>query len=99
MIDQLLALDPGGRGIERFFVRGGAAAAARALRRGKRTLVITGFCVAPGQPETDGPPGAASLGRALRLIGHKVGYVTDDVTVPLMRAALEVSEPVSVRSG
>ncbi|HYB40299.1 MAG TPA: glutamate cyclase domain-containing protein, partial [Candidatus Methylomirabilis sp.] len=72
MIDHLLALDPGCRGIASFFVRGGAAAAARSLRRGKRVLITTGFTVGPGQPETDGPPGTAVLGRALRRLGHKV---------------------------
>jgi hypothetical protein len=89
MIDQLLALDPGQRGIARFFVRGGAGAAARSLSRGQRTVLTTGFAVAPGQPETDGPPGAAVLGRALRLLGHKVTYVTDDVTVPALEAVLD----------
>src|SRR6266511_1131750 len=64
MIDHLLALDPGHRGIAGFFVRGGAAAAARSLSLGKRTLMTTGFTVGPGQPETDGPPGAAVLRRA-----------------------------------
>jgi hypothetical protein len=89
MIDQLLSLDPGQRGIARFFVRGGAAAAARALSHGKRTLLATGFTVGPGQPETDGPPGTAVLGRALRLLGHKVTYVTDAATVPTLEAALD----------
>ena len=97
MIDHLLALDPGQRGIARFFVRGGAAAAARSLARGKRTLVTTGFSVAPGRAETDGPPGAAVLGRALRVLGHKVTYVTDAVTLPLMRATLDaLGEPLEV---
>ena len=41
MIDHLLALDPGARGIGRFFVAGGAASAARALHRGGRTLITT----------------------------------------------------------
>ncbi len=97
MIDHLLALDPGHRGIARFFVRGGAAAAARSLWRGKRALVTTGFSVGPGQPETDGPPGAAALGRALRLLGQKVAYVTDEVAVPLVEAALgALGEPATV---
>src|SRR5215475_3075545 len=97
MIDQLLALDPGRRGIGRFFVRGGAEAAARSLLKGKRTLLTTGFTVAPGQPETDGPPGAAVLGRALRRLGHKVSYVTDDVNVPVLEAALDaLGEPRAV---
>ena len=63
MIDHLMALDPGGRGIGAFFVRGGATAAASALRRSRRVLLTTGFAVGPGLPETDGPPGAACLGR------------------------------------
>jgi len=97
MIDQLLALDPGRRGIERFFVRGGAAAAALALRRSRRALLTTGFAVGPGLPETDGPPGAAVLGRALRRLGAAVTYVTDAVTVPPLQAALTaLGEPVEV---
>ena len=89
MIDQLLALDPGARGIGSFFVRGGAAAAARSLTAGRTALITTGFAVGPGEPETDGPPGAASLGRALRLLGATVRFVTDAVTVPPLRAALD----------
>src|SRR5215469_17727928 len=97
MIDQLLALDPGRRGIGRFFVPGGAEAAARSLLKGKRTLLTTGFIVAPGQPETDGPPGTAVLGRALRHLGHKVTYVTDQVNVPVLEAALDaLGEPTTV---
>jgi D-glutamate cyclase-like protein len=97
MIDHLLALDPGQRGIARFFVRGGAAAAARSLSRGKRTVLTTGFTVAPNQPETDGPPGTAVLGRALRLLGHKVTYVTDGVMVPILETALDaLGEPTAV---
>jgi hypothetical protein len=97
MIDHLLALDPGGRGIERFFVRGAAAAAALALRRSRRALLTTGFAVGPGLPETDGPPGAAVLGRALRRLGAAVTYVTDAVTVPPLQAALAaLGEPVDV---
>jgi len=72
MVDGLLALDPGRRGIGRFFVRGGAAAAARSLARARRALLTTGFTVGPGLPETDGPPGTAVLGRALRRLGTSV---------------------------
>ncbi|HET7296058.1 MAG TPA: DUF4392 domain-containing protein [Gemmatimonadales bacterium] len=97
MIDHLLALDPGHRGIARFFVRGGAAAAARSLFRGRRALLTTGFTVGPGLPETDGPPGTAALGRALRLLGQKVTYITDQVTLPSLEAALDaLGEPPAV---
>lgn len=87
-VDHLLALDPGERGIGAFFVPGGALAAARALRGARRVLIVTGFAVAGGCPETDGPPGAAVLGRALRRLGARVRYVTDLPNVRVLRAAL-----------
>lgn len=96
-IDQLLALDPGRRGIGRFFRPGAARAAAQALRRARRVLITTGFAVGPGLPETDGPPGAAVLGRALRRLGARVRYVTDPVTVPPLEAALTLlGEPRAI---
>lgn len=96
-IDHLLALDPGRRGIDRFFVAGGAAAAARALAGSRRVLIATGFCVPPGLPETDGPPGAAVLGRALRRLGADVRYVTDaPVVAPLAAALGAMDEPADV---
>lgn len=91
-IDHLIALDPGGRGIAAFFTPGAALAAARALVDARRVLITTGFTVAAGQPETDGPPGAAVLGRALRRIGARVRYVTDPPNVPVLEAALKVLE-------
>ncbi len=96
-IDHLLALDPGGRGIDGFFVQGGALAAATALHRARRVLIVTGFVVEDGVSETDGPPGAAVLGRALRRLGAHVRYVTDAVTMPLLAATLGVlDEPSDV---
>ncbi|MGH7390804.1 MAG: DUF4392 domain-containing protein [Candidatus Rokuibacteriota bacterium] len=96
-VDHLLALDPGARGIASFFVPGAAGAAARALRSARRVLVVTGFCVPPGLSETDGPPGAAVLGRALRRLGARVRYVTDAPVVAPLAAALEaLQEPAEV---
>jgi len=89
-IDHLLALDPGGRGIAAIFLPGAARRAARALRRAQRVLIATGFTVADGAPETDGPPGAAVLGHALSQLGARVRYVTDPQNVPLLEAALAV---------
>jgi len=97
MVDSLLGLDPGGRGIARFFVAGAAAHAARALRRAKRVVLTTGFSVGPGMPETDGPPGTASLGRALRLLGAEVTYITDAAALPPLQAALgALGEPTPI---
>jgi hypothetical protein len=96
-IDHLLALDPGRRGIGSFFQVGGARRSAEALRRAPRVLITTGFVVEPGMPETDGPPGAAVLGRALRILGSDVRYVTDAATAPVLAAALAVlGEPDKV---
>jgi hypothetical protein len=48
-------------------------------------------------PETDGPPGAAVLGRALRRLGASVKYVTDATNVPLVEAVLTtLDEPADV---
>jgi hypothetical protein len=96
-IDQLLVLDPGRRGVGRIFRPGAALAAARALRRARRVLITTGFALGPDLPETDGPPGAAVLGRALRRLGALVRYVTDPVAVPPLAAALgALGEPVDI---
>jgi D-glutamate cyclase-like protein len=97
LVDQILALDPGHRDIAAFSTPGAAAEAARALRTAKRVLIVTGFTVEPDMPETDGPPGAAVLGRALRRLGARVTYVTDTTNVPLVEAALKVlDEPSDV---
>ena len=94
-VDHLLALDPGRRGITAFFQPGAARRAAAALRGARRVLITTGFMVEAKIPETDGPPGAAVLGRALRTLGAHVAYVTDPVAIPVLGAALRaLGEPV-----
>ena len=93
----MLALDPGGRGIAGFFVEGGALAAARGLIGAERVLIATGFVVAEGMPETDGPPGAAVLGRALRRLGAQVRYTSDPAVLPTLQASLRaLDEPDDV---
>ncbi|HVG79475.1 MAG TPA: DUF4392 domain-containing protein [Patescibacteria group bacterium] len=96
-IDHLLALDPARRGIAGFFRPGGAQAAARALTGAGSVLIVTGFIVAEGMPETDGPPGAAVLGRALRRMGARVRYTSDAAALPPLEAALRaLGEPPDV---
>jgi hypothetical protein len=59
------------------------------------TLIVTGFYVLmAGKPETDGPPGAIAIGRALRALGRQVTYVTDDYTAPVLRQWAGDSEVV-----
>jgi hypothetical protein len=96
-IDHILALDPGRRGIAGFFQPGGALGAARALAGARRVLIVTGFVVADGMPESDGPPGAAVLGSALRRLGARVRYTSDPVVLPVVEAALKaLGEPPDV---
>lgn len=96
-IDQLLALDPGARGIAGFFNPGGARRAAAALARSRRVLLTTGFAFGPHLPETDGPPGSAVLGRALRLLGKSVVYLSDQTALPVLEATLKaLGEPMDL---
>ena len=51
----------------------------------RSTIITTGFCIPCAQaPETDGPPGALAIGRALHLLGFDVIYVTDKYTMPIL---------------
>src|SRR5438105_8418171 len=59
-------------------------------------LVTTGFYILKtGTPETDGPPGAVAIGRALERLGRRVLYVTDRVSEPLMRALTSPEQVLS----
>ena len=49
-------------------------------------MIVTGFYIIGAKlPETDGPPGALAIGRALQAMGRAVVYVTDKVTHSVMR--------------
>ncbi len=51
----------------------------------KPVIITTGFYILSSQvPETDGPPGAIALGRALHSLGFEVFYVTDHYCLPLL---------------
>jgi hypothetical protein len=51
----------------------------------RSTIIATGFYIPFAQaPETDGPPGALAIGRALHSLGFDVTYVTDKYTMPLL---------------
>jgi len=64
------------------------ARAARLLTgRAGPVLIATGFYTdCAGFPETDGPPGALCIGRALGALGVPVRYVTDEYSAPLLTA-------------
>lgn len=51
----------------------------------RRVLIVTGFFLLNHQsPETDGPPGAAAIGRAVQVLGGQVWYVIE----PCLQAGL-----------
>ena len=55
------------------------------LQHAGTVLIATGFYVQRADaPETDGPPGALALGRALAALGNRVVYVSDTYTAPLL---------------
>jgi glutamate racemase len=87
------------RGVENFFNHGGAEAAAKVLDAAEHVMLVTGFNVAQAKPETDGPPGAAALGHALRELRKVVTFVTDGPNKPILRAAVEVLNPKFARYG
>jgi len=88
-LEQLIARDPGQRGVAALQVPGDLRGAARALAAATRVLVVTGFAVGPsGLPETDGPPGALFLGRALTHLGKHVTFATHRSCGAVMAAGL-----------
>ena len=53
-------------------------------------IILTGFYV-KGSWETDGPPGAVAIGRALEKLGRKVTYITDGAA-PMLRKLVRGSK-------
>lgn len=92
-IEALIGIDPGGRGIARVVLPGQLARAADALTGAKRVAILTGY-PKDGRGETDGPPGAAALGRALAALGSEVVQLVDARCAPLV-IALEAGPVVT----
>jgi hypothetical protein len=89
-VEQLI-LAHGTRGIERlarYLPPDYAARAAWALWRSPDVLITTGFYV-DGHPETDGPPGAFFLGRALAEQGASVSFVGERYVLALLKEMVE----------
>jgi hypothetical protein len=73
------------------------AAACRSLAQTPqaKVLIVTGFYIADAQPpcgETDGPPGALFLARALQPLGVEVFLATDSFCVEALRTGLEACQ-------
>ncbi|MBB5390538.1 MULTISPECIES: glutamate cyclase domain-containing protein [unclassified Herbaspirillum] len=81
------------RDLGKFFHPGGAEDAAKSLESAKKVMLLTGFNVAEGMPETDGPGGTAALAHALNELGTVVTFVTDRENRNVLKAALNVLNP------
>jgi len=94
-LESILSRDPGGRGVAsyhwhgRLLASGQLEAASRSLAQGgEHVAIVTGFCVAGAGPpaaETDGPPGALYLARALSALGIDVTLISDSIALPLLQ--------------
>lgn len=93
-IEAVVAQDKGCRGIKALVVCGEMERAARSLLEGTTVFITTGFYIRyTGRGETDGPPGAIALARALDKLGKEVVMVADGPNVPLLRGALDAVGP------
>ena len=62
-------------------------AAQYVMDRPGNVIIVTGFYILmAGGPETDGPPGAIAIGKALQDLGRRVTYVSDQYTTPVLQA-------------
>lgn len=61
-------------------------AALSVLNSSGTAFIVTGFFIVnANSPETDGPPGAVAIARALKYLGYKVYFITDQYSFALMQ--------------
>lgn len=98
-ISQILARDPGNRGLMRFLPEPDLAPLYEELNNVKRALIVTGFPIrlADGRVfcETDGPIGAADMAAALMQCGATCAVVTDQTSFAQVRAAMDWRAPAA----
>ncbi|HWB09999.1 MAG TPA: glutamate cyclase domain-containing protein [Pirellulales bacterium] len=100
-LEAVIRQDPKGRGVASFRHdgRGLAAgmlegAASELASHAGAVGIVTGFCIADFDPptaETDGPPGALYLARALSELGVDVVLITDRYAMPLLQLGCRLS--------
>lgn len=97
-LEEVLARDPGGRGVAALRVPGDLLAAARLLAGARRVGLVTGF-PRDGAPETDGPPGVLALDRALARLGREVVHLACPLVAPLLRGLGRAVREVDLPAG
>ena len=84
----LFSQDPGKRGIAPLCIPGDLAAAAKILAAAKSVAILSGYpcCLADPPTETDGPPGALAIARALVHLYVYI-YINMCICIPRLRCA------------
>jgi hypothetical protein len=97
-LEAVLHRDPGARGVASYQVAGQSLDAgelersARSLAEASAVAIVTGFCIPTDSgmtAETDGPPGALYLARALLELGTDVLLLGDEYSRPLLEAGTD----------
>ena len=101
-LEEIIRQDPGQRGVAGFRFGGERLctghlerAAIDLAERGKSVAIVTGFCAFDGQrwtAETDGPPGALYLARALTQLGVQVTLLADAYALAPLQAGCQAWE-------
>jgi hypothetical protein len=98
-LERAIRRDPGGRGVSSYHLDGQplgngqlAAASVELAANARSVAIVTGFCAFDGLrwvAETDGPPGALFLARALQEMGIDVALVTDAYGLPVLEVGCD----------
>lgn len=88
-IEMLIQQDPGNRGLCNWARQGDLLPAIKSLQTGRHMVITTGFFIlSAGVIETDGPPGAIILARALSKMGKPVSILVDEHSEAIMQKGL-----------
>lgn len=87
-IEQVIWADPAQRGVHFLALPGELGRAAKSLFAASRVAIVTGFFIVDQKTfETDGPPGARAIGRALESLQIPVEFLTDSFGVSTLQKA------------
>ena len=93
-LEKIIQVDPGRRGLIKVFevTKGELERGVLTLARQPKVVVVTGFNRPP--QETDGPPGALAIARALRMRGTEVMLLTGAYCKEVLEAGARASDRI-----
>ncbi|XP_068953059.1 D-glutamate cyclase, mitochondrial-like, partial [Petaurus breviceps papuanus] len=93
-LENIIARDPGNRGIKHLFHKDELLKASLSLSHARSVLITTGFpthFTHDPPEETDGPPGAIAIAAILQALEKEVAIVVDERAMSLHRKIIEDS--------